>query len=366
MKMKKWTIALLAIVIMAMVFTACQPETAATDAAATDAAATEAGTTEAGDTEAAAPAEGDPVRVGAFFYQYSDTYTSTVRSALEQYASEMNLELNLQDAQNNQGTQNDQIPNVISRGADVLLMNIVDTGAAANVINQAKNADIPIIFFNREPEDIGVYASYDKSRFVGTKKEDAGIIKGKMIAELWNSDPEKFDRNGNGQLDYVMLHGGLDNAEAIARTEYSVKTIEEAGIETNEIGMQIAQWDTERAKNAMDAWATKDIANIDVVIANNDGMAIGAINSLRALGYNSGDEAQYIPVFGVDATEEAKEAIAQGSMAGTVLQDADVMAKALAEIARNAGQGKDFLDGLDYEYDDSGVAVRIPYQPYTE
>ncbi|NLK59315.1 MAG: substrate-binding domain-containing protein [Tissierellia bacterium] len=190
--------------------------------------------------------------------QYSDTYTSTVRSALEKYAGEMNLDLNLQDAQNNQGMQNDQIPNVISRGVDVILMNIVDTGAAANVIDQAKAADLPIIFFNREPEDIGVYATYDQSRFVGTKKEDAGIIQGDMIAELWNTDVAKYDRNGNGKLDYVMLHGGLDNAEAIARTEYSVKTIEEAGIEVNEIGMQIANWDSEKAKNAMDAWLAKN------------------------------------------------------------------------------------------------------------
>lgn len=306
------------------------------------------------------------MRVGAFFYQYSDTYTSTVRSALEKYAGEMNLELNLQDAQNNQGMQNDQIPNVISCGVDVILMNIVDTGAAANVIDQAKAADLPIIFFNREPEDIDVYKSYDKSRFVGTRKEDAGIIQGEMIVDLWNSDPAKFDRNGDGKLNYVMLHGGLDNAEAIARTEYSVKTITDAGIEVQEIGMQIAAWDTERAKNAMDAWVAKDLDNIDVVIANNDGMAIGAINALRAIGFNSGDDSKYIPVFGVDATEEAKEAISQGTMAGTVLQDADAMAKALAEIARNAGQGKDFLDGLDYEYDESGVAVRIPYAPYTE
>jgi methyl-galactoside transport system substrate-binding protein len=187
-----------------------------------------------------------------------------------------------------------------------------------------------------------------------------------MIAELWNTDVAKYDRNGNGKLDYVMLHGGLDNAEAIARTEYSVKTIEEAGIEVNEIGMQIANWDSEKAKNAMDAWLAKNMDDIDVVIANNDGMAIGAINSLKASGFNSGDAEKHILVFGVDATEEAKEAIAQKSMDGTVLQDADAMAKALAEIARNAGQGKDFLEGLDYEWDESGVAVRIPYQPYTE
>lgn len=234
----------MAIVVMALALMACQPAdesvkdapaaggggevTETADDKEADADATDA--TEADDTSDADVADdGEPVRVGAFFYQYSDTYTSTVRSALEEYANEMNLELNLQDAQNNQGTQNDQIPNVISRGVDVILMNIVDTGAAANVMDQAKAADVPIIFFNRKPEDINAYSTYDKSRFVGTRAADAGIMQGDMIVELWNSDPEKYDRNGNGVLDYVMLHGGLDNGEAIARTRYSVETVEEAG-----------------------------------------------------------------------------------------------------------------------------------------
>ena len=79
-----------------------------------------------------------------------------------------------------------------------------------------------------------------------------------MIAELWNTDFAKYDRNGNSKLDYVRRNGGLDNAEAIDRTEYSVKTLEEAGIEVTEIGMQIANWDSEKAKNAMDAWLAKN------------------------------------------------------------------------------------------------------------
>lgn len=355
-------LAVLTIVMMSMIFTACNNSQSPAD---TTEETKEEPKEETKDEGKDAASTDETKKVGAFFYKFSDTYTSTVRSNLENYAKEMNLELNMQDAQDNQGTQNDQIPNVISKGVDVILMNIVDTGAAANVIEQAKAADLPIIFFNREPEDISVYSTYDKSRFVGTKKEDAGVIQGELIAEMWNKDVAKYDRNGNGKLDYVMLHGGLDNAEAIARTEYSVKTLQEKGIETNEIGLQIANWDTEKAKTAMDAWLARYADDIDVVIANNDGMAIGAINALKAAGFNTGDE-KHILVFGVDATEEAKEAISQGAMDGTVLQDADAMAKALAEIARNAAEGKDFLEGTDYKYDESGVAVRIPYQPYSK
>lgn len=297
------------------------------------------------------------------FYQYSDTYISTVRSNFETMANAADWTLNVQDGQNNQATQNDQLDNVISQGAKVLLVNIVDMGAAQTVLDKAKAADLPLILFNREPTDIEVYKSYDKARFVGTRKEEAGIIQGEMIAKKWKEG--SLDRNGNGKLDYVMLHGGLDNGEAVARTEFSVKAIKDAGIEVNEIGMQIAAWDTEKAKTAMDVWASSDLDNIDVVIANNDSMAIGAINALKAVGFNDADKAKHILVYGVDATEEAQEAIRQGFMDGTVKQDAEAMAKAMLALATNAAAGKDYIEGTEYKWDESGVAVRIPYQPFT-
>ncbi|NLY21179.1 MAG: galactose ABC transporter substrate-binding protein [Tissierellia bacterium] len=354
MKNKKMLALLLALVMMGTMMVACGKKEEA-PAEPTGEATTET-------PEATEPAEGGGT-IGALYYNYSDTYISTVRSNFDEYAKEAGFELNVQDGQNNQGTQNDQIDNVISKGVDALLVNIVDTGAAVNVIDKAKAADLPLIFFNREPEDISVYGTYDKSRFVGTRKEEAGIIQGEMVVEAWADGAA--DRNGNGKLDYVLFHGGLDNAEAIARSEYAVKTIVDAGIEINKIGEQIANWDAEQAKLAMDAIVAKNLEDIDFVLANNDSMAMGAVNALKAVGYNTGDPDKYIPVYGVDATEEAKEAISKGEMAGTVKQDAEAMAKAMLTLAQNAIEGKEFIEGTDYEYDESGVAVRIPYQPYT-
>ncbi|MDO5725561.1 MAG: galactose ABC transporter substrate-binding protein [Tissierellia bacterium] len=351
MKLNKRIALILAIVIMATTMAACGKKDDGGDAPAKD---------------------GDAPTIGVLYYNYGDAYISTVRNNFEEMAAAEGFELNSQDAQNDQAKQNDELDNVISKGAECVLVNIVDTGAAPTVIEKVKAAGLPLILFNREPEDIEVYKEYDLARFVGTNKPEAGVIQGEMIAKDW-ADGKIVDRNGNGKLDYVMLHGGLDNAEAIARTKYSVETIEANGIEVNEIGMQIAAWDTEQAKNAMDAWIAKDLDNIDVVIANNDSMAIGAINALKASGYNVYDEKagalqdsdKLIPAYGVDATEEAQEAISQGIMAGTVKQDAEAMAKALITLAKNAVEGKDFLEGTDYEYDESGFAVRIPYQPYT-
>lgn len=304
----------------------------------------------------------DKLKIGVLIYKFDDTYISTVRQALEAEAKgDAEVELLMNDGQGDQAKQNDQIEILIEKKVDALAVNIVDIGAAKSAIEKAEEAGIPVIFFNREP-DTDVIKSYDKARFVGTKPEEAGIIQGEMMAEVW--DEGKYDRNGDDVMQYVMLKGDADNPEAIARTEYSIKTLNEKGIETKELGLQIANWDNDKANQAMEAWLAKDGDKIEFVIANNDGMASGAISALQNAGYNTGDEEKYIPVFGVDATEEAINLIGKGHMTGTVKQDGEGMAKAVFALAKNAALGKDFIEGTSYEYDETGVAVRIPYQAY--
>lgn len=306
--------------------------------------------------------DSDELEVGLLIYKYDDTYISSVRQAIEDIADGSDVKLHTNDGQGDQGTQNDQIDILIERGVDVLAVNIVDIGAADAVIEKAKAADIPVIFFNREP-DADVIKSYDKAMFVGTEAKEAGIIQGEMMAELWEEN-EDLDRNGDGVMQYVMLQGDADNPEAIARTDYSVSTIEDAGIETEELALQVANWDNDKANQAMEAWLDRFGEEIEFVIANNDGMASGAISALQNAGYNTGDSDKYIPVYGVDATEEAQNLIKNGEMEGTVEQDAQGMAKAVFAITENAAGGDDFLEGTDYEYDDTGIAVRIPYKAF--
>lgn len=307
-----------------------------------------------------------PKQIGVFIYNFNDTYLSTVRNEMDKLdKADDSIQFNYFDAQDDQGKQNDSIDAQIKK-QDVFLVNLKDTGAADSVLSKLKETGKPVVLFNREPTDINAYKAYDKAKFVGTRITEAGILQGELIADYWKKSNGKADRNGNGTLDYVLLHGGLDNAEAVARSEESVKAIEKAGIKVNKIAETIALWDTSKAKDAMDPWLAKDKDNIDIVISNNDSMAIGAINSLKSNGFNKdkNDFANYIGVFGVDATEEAKAAIKEGSMIGTVKQDNVAMAKALYDLAKNAAAGKDYLEGTSYKYDESGIAVRIPYQKY--
>lgn len=308
-------------------------------------------------------AEGEVPTVGVLIYKYDDTYISTVRNAIET-ALDGKAEIIMQDGKGDQATQNDQLDVMIEKGVDVLCVNMVDAKAAQGVADKAKEAGIPTIFFNREP-DTEVIKSYDKAIFIGTNAADAGKMQGDIIKDLFDAHPE-YDLNGDGAIQYVMFQGEPDNPEAIARTQYSVEQAEANGCTMERIGeIQVCNWDTEQAQRAMEALLAANEGKIELVIANNDGMAIGCIAALSNIGYNVEGGDKFIPVIGVDATDAAKDAIAKGTMSATVLQDGEAMGNAIASVALNAAAGADFLEGTEYALDDTGVAVRIPYAPYT-
>lgn len=322
-------------------------------------------------TEGSQPAEAktdnkDAKKIAVLLYNADDTYIATVRQELEKLDKEDDsIEFTFQDGQNNQGTQTDQINNVIAQGVDGVLLNIVDVKAAPTAMSTLEAKGIPTVFFNRDMTESLKEDKTNNFLFVGTNADEAGVMQGDMLATLWEKG--EMDRNGDGKLDYVMLNGGIDNPEAQARTKFSVDTLKEKGIEVNEIALQDCQWDTAKAKEAMDSWLQTDKDNIDAVIANNDGMAIGAITSLQAVGFNKGDSTDkehYIPVVGVDATEAAKDAIAKKTMYGTVLQDAKGMAKTCTDIIKNKLSGKDWTDSTDYKLAEDKVSIRVPYQKY--
>lgn len=319
-----------------------------------------------------------------FFYNYSDTYITSVRSSLKTQLDDNKIKYQNYDGNNNQTTQTEQVRTAITKGAKALLVNLVNTGSAdaANaVIGEAKKAGVPVIFFNREVPDDAV-KSYDKCAFVGTNAEEAGHLQGEMIGEYVRDNFDKLDLNGDGYISYILFKGEEGNNEAIYRTQYSVedanKILTAAGKNklkfydpSNTNGYLVDQagsWSASAANQYMTTvLASYNEANknmVELVICNNDGMAEGAITALNTVGYNTGGKKK-IPVFGVDATDAAVNLIKEGKMAGTIKQDAEGMAKALALLAKNAIDGKDLLDGTDDYIKDEGVAkIRIPYEKY--
>ncbi|WP_165311497.1 galactose/glucose ABC transporter substrate-binding protein MglB [Vibrio ziniensis] len=290
--------------------------------------------------------------LGFTIYKYDDNFMSVVRQAIEKEAAgDKDVRLLMNDSQNSQSMQNDQVDVMLARGVQALAINLVDPAAAPSIISKAKIDDVPVVFYNKEPSAAAL-ASYDKAYYVGTDSKESGVIQGDLIAQHWKAN-KSWDKNGDGVLQYVMLKGEPGHPDAEARTTYSVKQINANGIKTQELHMDTGMWDTAMAKDKMDAWLSgPNGSKIEVVIANNDGMAMGAIEALRGAG-------QKIPVFGVDALAEALALVKSGEMAGTVLNDATSQAKATFELARNLAEGKKATEGTQWEM--NGKVVRVPY-----
>ena len=322
--------------------------------------------------------------VSVFYYTYSDTYISSVRSALDKLLTDAGLKYQNYDANGNQTTQTEQVTTALAKGSKLLIVNVVDTGsndAAQNIIDQAKAKNVPVIFFNRSVEE-SVVTSYDKCVFVGTDYEMAGHMQGEMIGKYLVENYDKLDLNGDGKISYVMFKGQEGNMEAIARTQYGVedanKVLKEAGKPELEfydasnknkyLVDQNGTWSSAAATDYMGTiLAQYSEANknmVELVIANNDEMALGAVSALQTAGYNK-EGAKAIPVFGVDATDAAKSAVNSGAMVGTIKQDADGMAKAITTITQNFFADKNALDSIDSENLVGKWRVNIPYATYT-
>ena len=370
-------------------------ETTAAAAADTTAAGSEAEKVSEAVTEAAKE-EGKKIEdmtVGVFYYTYSDTYISSVRTALDESLKAAGIDFQDYDANSNQTTQNEQIDTAISTGANLLIVNIVTSGsvdASQAIVDKAQAAGIPVIFLNRavesDEEEGKVLGSYDKCAFVGTDAPEAGHMQGDMIGKYLVENFDAVDLNGDGSISYAMFMGQLGNVEAIYRTQYAVedanKVLTEAGKaelqyfdSSNKDCYQVDQdgnWSATAANNYMNtnlSQYNKENNNmIELIICNNDGMAEGAISALNDKGYNLGDgTSTTIPVFGVDATDAAKQLIADGKMTGTIKQDAEGMAEAIAFLTQNVAEGKAVMDGTDSYNISENVSnkIYIPYAAYT-
>ena len=322
--------------------------------------------------------------ISVFYYNFGDTYISSVRSAMDKIFEDAGLKYNNYDGNGNQTTQTEQVTTALAKGSRMLIVNVVDTGsndAAQNIVNLAKEKNVPVIFFNRSVDE-SVVSSYDKCVFVGTDYEMAGHMQGEMIGKYLVENYDKVDLNGDGKISYVMFKGQEGNAEAIARTQYGVedanKVLKEAGKpelvfydaqnSNKYLVDQTGNWSSSAATDYMNTilsqYSEANKNMVELVIANNDEMALGAISALQGAGYNNGT-GKTIPVFGVDATDAAQAKIKEGNMVGSIKQDADGMASAITTICQNFLDGKETFDSIDKDNIVGTWRVNIPYSVYT-
>lgn len=324
-------------------------------------------TSSIGDSEANPDAGKGVVPIlGAGIYSASDNFNSYIGKSITNNAEGI-FKTNIEDGQNDQSTQTNQVDTMLAKGSKVIALSIVDTTAAPTLIDKAKNAgNIPIIFFNKEITDEGVIQSYENAYQVTSTGGDYGAtIQGEMIAKAWKENPD-MDKNKDGVIQIVNLMGDPGHTAAQPRADHVKIALEEAGIEYELLAEDTGMWVTATAKDKVDAWISKYGDEIECIIAANDGMALGALTSIEAAGFNvdGKDSEKYIPIIGIDALPEMLEKIESGKVMGSVLQDAKTQGFVIVKMAENLMNGKEACDGMDFELDEQ-KAVRVPYQAIT-
>ena len=321
---------------LCMIFALCacgqQAATTATEAAP---AAAEA---------APAAAEAKTYKVGVAIYQFDDNFMTLYRNELEAYmksleTDDMKFDITIVDGKNDMAEQTNQINNFITQGMDVIILNLVQTSSADSVIDSIVAAGIPCILINREPLGDNGDESYEGILnneyvcYVGADARQSGTFQGEIVAEL----ADNGDINGDGKVSYIMIEGDPENVDAQYRTEYSIKALEDAGIAVECLDDQVGNWAQAKGQEICATDLAKFGDQVEVVFCNNDAMALGAAAAIEAAGRTVGED---IYLLGVDALDECVEMVNNGTMTGTVLNDADGQSHAAVDAAIAALKGE--------------------------
>ena len=258
--------------------------------------------------------------VGVSMALFDDNFLTVLRNGIQKDAEAMDgVDVQIEDAQNDVAKQLDQINNFIASGVDAIIVNPVDTSATQAMTDAASAAGVPLVFVNRQP--VTVDALPDNQAFVASDEAESGTLETVQVCEL-------LAAAGKTEANVYVLMGELSNQAAVQRTK-DIHDVIDGGkckVKLNIIDEQTANWQRDEAQDLMTNWLSSGTP-FDAVISNNDEMAIGAIQAMKA----SGTKMEDVIVAGVDATQDALLAMAAGELDVTVFQDA-------------AGQGGGALD----------------------
>ena len=355
MKLTKKVTAMAMASCMILSMTACGgSKPAETTAAATEAATTEAAKeaeTTAAEVKEAAGGDFSDKKVGISIYKFDDNFMTLYRTELVRYLTEdlgfKAENVVVQDGKGDQAEQTNQIQNFITQKYDVLILNLVQASSAPEITDMCKEAGIPVVYINREPdaaeeerwESEGLNATY-----VGCDARQSGTYQGEEILETAN----KGDINGDGKVSYIMIQGDPENVDAQYRTEFSVKALTDAGVEVEELLKQRGDWDQAKAQQIAQDALNQYGDKIEVIFCNNDAMALGALQAIEAAGRKVNED---IYLVGVDALTEAVQNVIDGKQTGTVFNNHFAQAQAASDIAVKflSGEKVDAVNMVNYE-----------------
>ncbi len=258
-------------------------------------------------------------KIGVSMAKFDDNFLTVLRNGIEAQAKGVDAEVQIEDAQNDVAKQLDQIKNFAASGVQAIIVNPVDTSATQAMSDAAAAAGIPLVYVNRQPINIDTLP--DNQAFVASNEVDSGTLETIEVCRL-------LKEAGKAEANVYVMMGELSNQAAVQRTKdiHDVMGDGRCAVKLNIIDEQTANWSRDEAQNMMTNWMSAGKA-FDAVIANNDEMAIGAIQAMKA----GGVDMKTMIIGGVDATQDALAAMQAGDLDATVFQDA-------------AGQGAGALD----------------------
>jgi len=258
----------------------------------------------------------------------SDTFLTVLRKGIEKAAGDASQPVQIEIADDDVAKQLSQIQNFIAAKVDAVIVNAVDTSATAPMTKLANDAGIPIVYVNRQPADVDALGP--KGAFVASNEVDSGTLETKEVCRL-------LKEAGKAEANILIMVGDLANQAAVQRTKdiHDVAAGPDCGVKLNVLDEQTAVWDPVKAQDLMTNWIAAG-HKPDAVIANNDNMAIGAINAMKAAGWDM----KSVIVGGIDATQEALSYMKAGDLDVTVFQDAFGQGSGAVDAAMKLAKGE--------------------------
>lgn len=283
-------------------------------------------------------------QIGIIMYDESDVFLSEMIDEAKAYITEKgkgSVNVVVRDAANSQDNEDRIVKEFIDEHVDVLCVNLVDRQEPSTIIEDAKKADVPVIFFNREPVE-GDLMRWEKLYYVGADAKESGEIQGKLAADYIKKNPQA-DRNNDGRIQYAVLEGEPDHQDAVVRTDVSVSTLVNKGTELEKLTYRIANWKRSQAKTQTLQLIEQYGSSIELILANNDEMALGAVDAYSQKNFTETDKPV---IFGIDGTENGLNAVVDGSLAGTVYNDKESQARKLSDLAIDLAESKNIDESI--------------------
>ena len=301
-------------------------------------------------------------RISLFLYDKNDDFISEFNESFNEiFAKEYDLKTYY--ASNSQKYQNENILEELDNtNNNFFVINLVDRTSGNAIIKKCKSKNIPVVFFNRRPLSNDLI--YDNSSFlyVGSDPQYEGVLQAEIINDYFinfENFKEKFDKNKNGKLDVVLIKGERDHQDAEIRNLAVNYSLIDFGYDVNLISSSYCDWSREKSNKYFESIYDEYKNDIDLVISNNDSMALGVSDYLKSLDYDCDKKLyeEFFPIVGIDGTKEGIESSKNGYLIGTVKNDSKEEAKAIYEVIKYTLNGENF-ESFPYVIDNNLILIK--------